>query len=50
MELVALVLPLPSCVTVDMLLNFSVLSFSNLQDEIRGSMPATEYVEGDQSK
>lgn len=48
MELVALVLPLPSCVIVDLLLNLSVLSFSDLQNEIRGSMPAIEYVEGDQ--
>lgn len=36
MELASLVLPLPSCVTVDMLLRLSGLLLSDLPNEIRG--------------
>lgn len=41
MKLASLVLPLPGCVTVGMLLNLSVLPFSDLQNEIRGGKPGT---------
>lgn len=40
MDLASLVLPLPSCVTVDVLLKLSVLSFADLQN-VRGSIPGT---------
>lgn len=43
MGLASLVLPLPSCVTVDMLLKLSVLLFADLQN-VRGSIPGTQKV------
>ena len=39
MEPASLVLPLPSCVTMDMLLNLSGLLFSDLPSESRGATP-----------
>ena len=41
-ELASLVRPLPSCVTMDLLLNLSMFSFEDLQKEIRGSKPSRE--------